>query len=373
MNVKRLLAVLLVFLSLFAICACDGNSGKSNPSENTAKPTATSTPTPTPTEIPKSPEQEDFETITRLFESADNTIAGTKDSAGTLPAGTRFTIRFEDDHLATGFETTDAGFQRRIWQSWIQSAGLSRANHPLQSELYQTSCKYGSIIGVLDDSGKINWTAGNLSEEMFAKLSAFGVEKDAEYLHRVELLNDIKGVWSGTYNMTMEILVDNFMEANDELGRDYYLRLSNFLKQYGFSGSFKFSARCSFLNEKELLFSINVDMSSFFDSLHKAASNKSSMTQMVCVLTMADERSVNAYLRQENTDIMSFGNRLIRTMEGAYNEAFAGLEEEYCPYTSNGTVLDFEGTKNRDRISYNRDRDTMTYYIDKLEMIMKRE
>ncbi len=372
MNAKRLLATLFTLLLMTAMLAACGKSDKQE-SETSSRPTATSTPSPTPTEIPKTPEQEDFETIVCLLESADKTIGGTQDSAGALPEGTRFLIRFEDNHLATGFETTDEGFQRRIWQTWIQSAGLARANHPLKSESYQTSCKYGSITGVLDGNGKIHWTTGNLSDEMFAKLAALGAEKDPEYLNRVALFPEIKGTWSGTYKMTMETMVDNFMPKDDELGRDYYLRLSNHLKQYGYNGGFLFSASCTFLSEKELLFSADADMSSFYDSLHKAGASKSSMTRLVCVLANTDERSLQYFLAQQRTDIMTLGNSLIRMMEKAYKDAFADMEAEYCPYTSNGTVLDFEGTKTRDRISYNRDRDTMTYYFDTIEMTLKRE
>ena len=373
MNAKRLLATLFTLLLMTAILAACGKSDKQE-SETSSRPTATSTPSPTPTEVPKTPEQEDFETISRLFESADKTIAGTADSAGALPEGTRYIIRFEDDHLATGFETTDEGFQRRIWQTWIRDAGLARADHPLESTSYATTCKYGSIIGVLDDSGKINWTGNNLSEEMFAKLAPYGVTKDPEYLNRVEYFPQIKGTWAGTFNMTMEILVDNFLEyGENELGRDYYIRLSNFLKRYGFSGGFQFSARATFLDEKELLFSVDIDMSSFFDALHKAGANKSSMTQLVLVLANTDERTLKYLLEYQKTDIMTLGNSLIRMMENEYKKAFADMEEEYCPYTSKGNVFDFEGSKNYDRVTYNSDRDTMTYYIDKLEMTMKRE
>ena len=374
MNAKRFLTIqLTLLLSAVMLTACGGSDDGKKP-DASANATSTPTVTPTPTEVPKTPEQEDFDTITRLFESADKPIAGTADSAGALPEGTRFLIRFEDDHLATGFETTDEGFQRRIWQSWIQSAGLARANHPLESTTYQSSCKYGSIIGVLDKTGKINWTGNNLSEEMFAKLAPYGVTKDPEYLNRVEYFPQIKGTWAGTFNMTMEILVDNFLEYDEnELGRDYYIRLSNHLKRYGFSGSFQFSARATFLDEKELLFSVNFDMSSFFDALHKAGANKSSMTQLVLVLANTDERTLKYLLEYQKTDIMTLGNSLIRMMENEYKKAFADMEEEYCPYTSKGNVFDFEGSKNYDRVTYNRDRDTMTYYIDKLEMTMKRE
>ena len=370
MNTKRLLATLFTIVLLAVMLTACSGSGDS------AAPTPTSTPrptaTPTPTEIPKSPEQEDFETITRLFESADNTIAGTKDSAGALPAGTRFLLRIEGDHFVTNFETTDAGFQRRIWQTWIQDAGLSRANHPLQSETYQTDCKYGFITGVLDESGKINWTAGNFSEEVFAKLGEFGVEKDPEYLGRVEASKDLIGKWDGAFPLTMETLVDAYIDDNGEFGRDYYINFSNFLKRYGFSGSFNFAAHCSVLSEKELIFTMTVDMTSFFDAMRKAASTRDGMTKFLCVAGNVDERSLLASLKQQNIDVMTFGSSVIAQMEALYRESFNDIEE-VCTYTLNNNVLHFESSLNVDDITYHPENQTMTYGDRNWKMTLKKQ
>ena len=124
MKVNRLLAILftLAFFSFF-LTAC-GSSADSDSDGPT--PTRRATPTPTsdhtPTVAPESPEEQDFVAIGRFFDSAEKICA----NPGTTPGeGSRFLLRFEDDHITPDLVMSDSGYQRRIWESWIRSAGLT--------------------------------------------------------------------------------------------------------------------------------------------------------------------------------------------------------------------------------------------------------
>ncbi len=375
MNVKRLLIVLLVF-SLFAFSAC-GKSGGSKPADDaataTATPAATSTTALTPTENPKSPEEQDFEAITRLFEAADQAIAGTKDSDGPLPEGTRFLIRFSDNLLVTGFETTDAGFQRRIWENWVRSAGMERVSCPLQSESYRSGCKYGAITGVLNDDRKISWTADNLSDELFASLAAIGVEKAPSYLERVTLSKELVGDWDGVYALSMESLIAVYMADKGNLSPDRYLNFVSFMKQYGFTGDFYFKAHCSILNEKELRFTLKADLSSFYNAMHKAAATEESMTQFLYAALALDEDSLNSILRSAKEDVITFGTRIISEHETLYRNAYNDNIEETCTYTYSNKVLHLEGSRNAIDLRYNSEDKTMTYRYKNWEIILKKQ
>ena len=377
MNAKRFSATILALLLGTILLTGCGTSGKSadgtgNKTDPSANATSTPTVTPTPTEVPKTPEQEDFETITRLFEAAESTIAGTQDSVGVLPEGTRFLIRFEDDHLATGFETTDEGFQRRIWESWIRSAGLERANHPFRSDTYKTGCQYGIITGVVDKEGKITWTADNLSDAMFASLASIGVEKSPEYLKRVALSEELIGEWDGVYALSMDSLIDAYLANISNLSRDRYTAFVSFLQQYGFTGSFYFKAHCSIRSEKECNFSLNVDLSSFFNAIQKAASTREGMTQLLCVSFAIDEDSLISMLKSNNLDVMTYGAEIIGETEAAYRKAYSKNVDEVCTYTYKDPVLHLIGNV-RINLTYDRKSQTMTYSESDLEITLKKQ
>ncbi len=368
---RRLLALMLVIVfSAVVLTSCGGSKGDKNKGSGDTQKSVTPTdaPTPSPTEAPKTPEQLDLDAIELIFQAAAETAS---DPANSLGEGTRFLLNFDGENISLELETKNEGYKRRIWESWIRGAGLSKSTYPLQSESYRENSRYGTVTGVLDDTGKIQWMADNLDDGLFAALGRLGVEKDPAFLTRMEMYGKVNGEWYGEVQMDILSLVEQYIDDNDELGRDYYRNLIRFLKNYGFSGKIQASASCTFLNEKELRFQSGIDWTGFLDALHKAASTKESMTKFICVVGNISESTLNAMLKQKKTDVMTFGKLIVVELE-ALCKTNVG-EDFTSKYNWSGNELYFYYNNYPDKLTYNSGKETMTYSDSGIDVTLKKK
>ncbi|MBR5712405.1 MAG: hypothetical protein IKX54_02310 [Lachnospiraceae bacterium] len=357
MKDKRFLAALLVLAFCAALLtACGGSKDSGENQIRKITETVTPTPEPTPTEVPKTPEQLDHDQIVRLFNVAE-TMAANPDYD--LAEGSRFILKFVDDNITTELDAKSSGFERRIWEKWIREAGLSNASYQLQSGQYRSNCTHGTIIGVVDADKKIQWSADNLEAYLFAFLNGLGVKTDPGYLARLELFEKIKGDWLGTVQMPLDSLVDTLVSANDPNGKDYYHKLFNYLKGYGFTGKMPTTITCDIHNEKDLTFVLTSDWSNFLEAIKKATSSKDGMMKFLCVAGNTNERSINYLAEQNNTDVMTLGKAVVRELEKKClaNQTLGGL----CTYTCDGNVITFESEDSYDTMTYDPATETITY------------
>ena len=369
MKVRRFLAT-LVMVSLLAtvLGACGSKTEDTGEGNPRATATSTPTPTPTPTEFPKSPEELDVDTISRLFDAAARAV---EDPDSKLTEGTRFLLKFEEDHISTELEADAGGFERRIWESWIRDAGLTGATYTLQSKAYQEGCTYGTVIGVLYADRKVRWTVDNLSDDFFTALAALGAEKSPAYLERLALAEKIKGDWHGIMSFTLEDIIEDFITDDDPNGRDFYYNLFRHLKRYGFSGTIDLTLDVTIRNEKELYVTELADLDGLLGAIHNATSNESRMLQFLCIAGNVDERSLKAGLRQQNLDVMTFGNSVVRYLETEFKK-LNGYEDT-CSYTTSGDDIFFIPGNLTDKLTYNRADDTLIYSESGYRYTLKRK
>lgn len=371
MNAKRLLAILLtlvLFAAALTACGKSDDSKKSDESENVT-PTSTPTPEPTPTEAPKTPEEQDLAKIQEIFRAAEETAA---DTTYTVEEGARFVLSFKDDGIAFELEITDNSYKRRIWENWIHNSGLTKASYPLQSETYKTTCTFGTITGVLDNAGKISWMADNLDPNLFTALEKLGVTTDPAYLERLALFEEIKGEWYGELSLDIKSLAKDFNLVGDTMGPDYYYKLIDFMKKYGFSGKVPVTNTVSFLSEKELTICLTYDWSGFINAMRKAGSTTDGMTKFLATAANVSESALKAALKQQKTDVMTVGKQAMNEIEAMCKKA--SVENYDGKYTYTGSIIKFNTQGDfSDQITYNREKNTMTITDSGLTMTLKKK
>ena len=370
MKVRRLLIIALTLAMLaMGLTACGKNTdepAKKSGDTNTTEATPTST--PTPTEEVKSPEQLDLEAIDLIFASARETALDTEYN---LEEGAVFSLTFYDDHLLLDLETKNNSLKRKICEKWMNGARISRSECPMQSQKYMEGSKYGTIVGVVGAGGNIQWTANNLSAELFDTLGKKGVAVSPAYTQRQELFKEIRGEWTGDVSISLKYLVDNIIDKNDKETISFYYDLISFLKNYGFSGNLPISIGATILSEKEMQFVMTIDWSGFLGAIDKATATEDGMLKFLSACTGADKSAIKAYVKSEGTTVMAFGRAVVKLLKNTCAE-YPG-ENALCSYDLSGNTLLITGTDTSDQLIYNKDKGTMTYKDMGIECVLKKK
>ena len=368
MKVNRLLAILFTLAFFAVVLTACGSSADSDSDGPT--PTRRATPTPTsdhtPTVAPESPEEQDFVAIGRFFDSAEKICANPDTTPG---EGSRFLLRFEDDHITPDLVMSDSGYQRRIWESWIRSAGLTGTEYKVAYEPYRANSKFGCIKGTLQSDGTIQWTAENLDEALFTRLEALGVVKDPAYLARLALFEEIKGNWYGTVNLYIDYIVDLELDKSDTESRRFYRNINAFLQNYGFPGYIKAEARINVMTEKEIVLEASFDTEAYLNAIRKATATKDGMTRFLCTAYGVSEEQLNAALRQQGTDVTKITPTIVKMMEQIVNQN--NVTKMLYTYDIEGDVIALRDTY--DKFTYNRKNNTIIYKYEGVEMTMHRQ
>ncbi|MBP5461138.1 MAG: hypothetical protein J6Y20_03335 [Lachnospiraceae bacterium] len=358
---RKLAIVLILAFSVILLTACGSDSndtskkkGFKNP--DIVIPTAVPTSTPTPTEVPKTPEQKDQDAILSIMETAEKYAAKKK---YTFEDTTSFQINFNDGKIELEIDPIKT-YQMRLRDDWINNSPSGKREYTLQSEKYGNTCRYANIIGVIENDGTVSWTANNIDKDVFAAISGHDVTWAAEYLHRAELYEEIKGTWSGEVQWPFDVLIDLFVDMNDPGAVQAFHNLIDLLKKSGFSGKLKMNIECSFLSEKELSLTLGIDWSEFLESVKKTTSTEKGMTKYLCTITDVDELSLKYILQEYGTDVMTYGNSTVAMLEYSCNQNTSNTS--YSPFTVKDNVLTItEATRNVDRLTYDKEKRTLTY------------
>ena len=357
MNAKRGFTLILV-LALFAmvLTAC---GGKTDEPSDTDKVKATSTPvptdTPTPTEAPKTPEQLDLAALDLFFESAATMAKG---ADFPLEEGAKFILKWENTDAVMELET-EKTFKTRAWESWVHLTEFPKGRYTMQSEQYALEGAYGTITGTLKADGSISWVSDNINGDLYKYISARGVEQDPAYLARIEESKALQGEWNGNAEFSFKKLVEANVSANDKETLKYYNNLLSLLKKNGFSGNMPITINCYILSEKELIFSMYVDWTSFLSAIEKATNSKDNMLNFLSVVIGASKSDVSAAIKAQGTDVMTFGNAVVRTLKDLC-DSFPGVTSKGA-YTIDKDTVRFAAGQLSDYMIYDRNKNNLIY------------
>lgn len=369
MKLKRCLTILLILaLSVMMFTACGSDTDNKDSKGSGGGLTATPTVEPTPTEAPKTPEQQDLEMLTQILESAKETYQTTE---YTIDAGSTFIVRFEDNNIVMSMFMRDDSFQRKIMEEWIYNSDSRSGTYQMQSEKFPASCRYGELIGTVNNEGNIHWTANNLDAGLLSQLKSLGVEPHPDYVARLELYEEIQGTWYGEIQLSMQAVLTSFIDKNDKESMQFYRNLFSLLKEYGYNDNMLVTATCVILNEKELNFKLTTDWSNFLDSIHKATTTKDSMTRFLCTVGGIDKSTLNAVLSYQGLDVMTYGASIVREFEKLC-DSYHG-EDMTGRYTCSGDIITFTDGKVKDQFTYNRSNNTMYYKDFGIECTLKKQ
>ena len=369
----RLLTIILVlaFSAVFlAACGKSDDSSKKAPKTSEVKiPTTKPTDTPTPTEAPKTPEQKDQDAVLNILGAAEKIAAKKK---YTFDDPTSVLIKFDDGKIMLDTDPLKT-YQIRFREDWIDATSFRKIEYEMQSELYRKTCRYATIKGVIESDGTVSWTADNIDTELFSVLKEHKVEWDPAYLKRVELYEEIKGVWSGELQLSIEALARLMVDELGSESLDYYHNLMTFLKKYGFSGNQKIVINCTIVNEKEEELTSYNDWTEFLLALDKATATKDGMTTFLCVCSDVDQRTLNAVLKQRGTDVMTFGGMVVTTIKNmCAKDSVIKTRNQYI-LSDTDNVLLIPGPHSSDKLTYDKDKGTLTYRNFLMECVMKRQ
>ena len=370
--IRLLTLALILALAAVALTAC-GNSDdslkkKSSSNDDLLIPTAVPTNTPTPTEAPKSPEQKDLDVLLSIMEAAEKHAAKKK---YTFNDTTSFLIKVDEGKIELEIDPIKT-YQMRLRDDWISNTPTGKREYTLQSEEYSSTCRYATIIGVIEEDGTVSWTANNLAPDVYAAVSGHGVKWDPEYLQRAELYEEIKGNWSGIIQWPFDVLIDLFVDVNDTEAVETYHNLIAFLKKSGFSGNLTIAVGCSIRSVKELAVTMQIDWSEFVKALEKATSTREGMTKFLCICTGVDETTLKYVLKQQGTDIATFGAESVAMMKRLCDDNAASISTS--PYTYNDNVLTIkEANRNVDRLTYDKENHTLTYRDIGMACVLRKE
>ena len=360
MNAKRGFTLVLI-LALFALAltACGGKTGGAS-DKATPTPTEAPTPTetPTPTEAPKTPEQLDKAAIDLFFETAAVMAEG---ADFPLEEGAKFILKFENDEAVIELESEKA-YQMRAWESWVHLTEFPKGRYTMQSEKYSLEGAYGTITGTLKADGSISWVSDNINGDLYQYISARGVEQDPAYLARIEESKALQGEWNGSAELSFKKLVEANVSSNDKETLKFYNNLLSLLKKNGFSGNMPITINCYILSEKELIFSMYVDWTSFLSAIEKATNSKDNMLNFLSVVIGASKSEVSAAIKAQGTDVMTFGNAVVRTLKELC-DSFPGVTSKGA-YTIDKDIIRFAEGQLSDYMEYDRKKNNLIYADD---------
>ena len=386
MKVKKLLAILLILaMSVMLLTACGGDdedSGKKNTTtENNDGGNDSSE--------EKEAKEDDKEKLSYALIAAERIAA---DVDYMMESGSLFLLTFENGTVEMDMYAHAQVDTHEILDAWRVISDYTDGKYTLQSEQYRKNSKDGSLVGKIEDSGRISWTAANIDKELIDYLTSLNrwtvINGSADQQGNDNgqgngqdngqgngngqgsvLYSDIQGTWHGERQVSAEALYSNPTTQYEQEDAEFVMNLVNLAKEQGYSGNLLATVDCDFRAD-DMRIDLVYDWSDLFKAMKSVASTEDGMIRFLCIIYDTDETGLTSMLQQQEADLMTYGEMTLTYIEGVF--ASADTTQSICSYNIDGNKITLESFERSVVMMYNQN-NTIDFSMQGLECTLNRQ